>query len=113
MKLERAQLEEKFHRLHDECIAYRHNFAAHSGAKKLEYVEIALVSPVKHKEKIDFRIYQELYQPDLFWPSPEDISIAQLVEQARAIARKKCELLVEKIQREEVIPNAKKYWQAN
>jgi hypothetical protein len=43
---------------------------------------------------------------------PDDISIAQLVEHARAIARKKCELLVRKIEMEEVIPNAEKYWLA-
>lgn len=112
VKLERAQLDEQFHRLHDECIAYRHNFAAHIGAKKLEYVEIALVSPIKYKEKVNFRIYQELYQPDLFWPSPGDITLTQLVEHTRLIAKQKCELLVEKIEREEVKPNAEKYWQA-
>ena len=111
MKLERVQLEEKFRRLHDECIAYRHNFAAHSGAKKLEYVEIALVSPLKHKDKINFKIYQELYQPDLIWPSLDDISLSELVEHVRLIAKDKCELLLEKIQKEEVIPNANKYWE--
>ncbi len=110
VKLERPQLDEKFRLLHDECIAYRHNFAAHSGAKKLEYVEIALVSPVKHKDKVPFKVYRELIQPDLFWPSSEEITLASLVEHVRSIVTTKIEFLTEKIQREEVVPNAQTYW---
>jgi len=112
VKLERAQLDERFYRLHDECIAYRHNFAAHSGAKKLEHVEIVLVSPARHKDKIPFKVYRELFQPDLFWPSSGEITLIELVEHVRSIANAKIDLLAEKIQREEIIPNAKKYWSA-
>ena len=110
VKLERAQLDEKYRPLHDECIAYRHNFAAHSGAKKLEHVEIALVSPFKHKGKVPFKVYRELFQPDLFWPSSEEITLTSLAEHVRSIATSKIEFLTEKIQREEVIPNAQTYW---
>ena len=110
VKLERAQLDEKFWPLHDECIAYRHNFAAHSGAKKLEYVEIALVSPVKYKDKVPFKVYRELFQPDLLWPSSQEITLISLVEHVRSIATSKIEFLTKKIQREEVIPNAHTYW---
>jgi len=112
VKLERAQLDERFHALHDECIAYRHNFAAHSGAKKLEHVEIVLVSPAKHKDQVPFKIYRELFQPDLFWPSSGEITLIALVEHVRSIANAKVDLLAEKIQREEIVPNAKKYWDA-
>lgn len=112
VKLERAQLDDQFRSLHDECIAYRHNFAAHSGAKKIEYVEIALVSPVKYKDKVPFKVYRELSQPDLFWASSVEITLIALVEHAHSIASAKIEFLTEKIQQEEVIPNAKTYWQA-
>ena len=64
VKLERAQLDERFRDAHDHCMSYRHNFAAHSGAAKLEYVEIALVFPQKAKSHVEPRIYKELLQPD-------------------------------------------------
>lgn len=110
VKLERAQLDERFCVLHDECIAYRHNFAAHSGAKKLEHVEIALVSPVKYRGNVPFRVYRELAQPDLFWSLPGELALVDLVEHARAIAVAKIELLTKKIQDEEIVPNAARYW---
>jgi len=110
VKLERAQLDERYYALHDEWIAYRHNFAAHSGAKKLEHVEIVLVSPVKHKDKVPFKIYRELFQPDLFWPSSGEMTLLALVEHARSISNGKIDLLAEKIQRDGIIPNANKYW---
>ena len=110
VKLERVQVDARFHNLHDECIAYRHNFAAHSGAKKLEHVEIALVSPAKHKDKVHFKLYRELAQPDLFWSMPGEVALVELVEHARSIAMAKIELLTKKIQDEEVLPNAAKYW---
>ena len=34
VKLEKKNLSEDFHETHDEAMAFRHNFAAHSGAKK-------------------------------------------------------------------------------
>lgn len=34
VKLERKNLEEKYHEDHDEAMSFRHNFAAHGGAKK-------------------------------------------------------------------------------
>ena len=110
VKLERAQLDARFQRLHDECIEYRHNFAAHSGAKKIEHVEVALVYPEKHGTQVSFKLYREVHQPDLFWPKPGEIPLKELVEHARAVAMKKIDKLAEKITNEEIIPNAKTYW---
>jgi hypothetical protein len=104
VKLERTQLDERFRELHDECMSYRHNFAAHSGARKLEQVEIALVYPVK-KNKGEFKVYKELNQPDSLWHFSEETSIVDLVEHGRSVANAKIELLYSKIIKEEVLPN--------
>lgn len=109
VKLERAQLEAKFHALHDDCMEYRHNFAAHSGAKKLEHVEVALVFPKKHKVEVEFMIFRELHQPDVFWPRAGAVPLRELVDHVRGIAQRKIERLGQKIEAEEIIPNAAKY----
>ncbi len=63
VKLDRSMLEDRYRDKHDEVLAYRHNFAAHSGAEKLEEVTIALVFPLTRYEVP--KIYHELRQPDL------------------------------------------------
>lgn len=110
VKLERAQIAARLHKLHDECIEYRHNFAAHSGAKKIEHVEIALVYPSKFKKEVNFKIFRELHQPDLFWPKSGEASLRELLEHARKKAIAKMDLLSKKITNEEIIPHADKYW---
>lgn len=111
VKMERAQLEERYRALHDECISYRHNFAAHSGAAKIERVEIAVVFPEKLRPGVSPRIYQELFQPDLAWPSSDDeVTFQQLVEHARDIAKAKISRLSDKILEEEVLPKSFGYW---
>lgn len=112
VKLERAQIEERFREGHDDCISYRNNFAAHSGAKKLETVEIALVFPLKYKNPIEFQIFKELNQPDFFRSAPGESSLIELVEHVRSIANSKIDVLSTKIRDEEVIANAGKYWEA-
>lgn len=111
VKMERAQLEERYRVMHDECISYRHNFAAHSGAAKIERVEIAVVLPDKLRCGVLPRIYRELNQPDLAWPIGDwQVSFQQLVEHAMGIARRKISLLSDKILKEEVLPKGYEYW---
>jgi len=111
VKMERAQLEERYRVLHDECISYRHNFAAHSGAAKIESVEITLVFPEKLRHGVVPTIYHELFQPDLAWPSDdEEVTFQQLIEHARDIAKGKMSRLSDKILREEVLPKGYDYW---
>jgi hypothetical protein len=108
IKLERAQLSGRYLPTHDEAITYRHNFAAHSGAAKLESVKVALVLP--NKATVPPRIYQELQQPDLLWSRTREGSFAELVEHARSIADRKIEELTSKILSEEVLPKGLEYW---
>ena len=111
VKMERAQLEERYRVLHDECISYRHNFAAHSGAARLESVEIALVLPLKFRVGILPRIYRELFQPDLTWTTgDEGVTFQQLVEHVRSIAKAKITRLSDKILNEEILPKGYDYW---
>lgn len=110
VKLERAQIAARFHRLHDDCIKYRHNFAAHSGAKKIEHVEVVFVYPKKYKKEVNFKIFREIHQPDLFWPKSGEVNLRELLEHAREKALTKIDLLAEKIKNEEIIPHADKYW---
>ena len=106
VKLERQQLDSRLHDLHDQCIRYRHNFAAHSGDQRLEFVDVALVFPEKRRNPMPYKIFKELHQPDLFWPRPPDISISELVEVVRGIVQKKLDLLHTRIKEVEINPNA-------
>jgi hypothetical protein len=112
VKLERSQLEPRFHVTHDEAIRFRHNFAAHSGAAKLEDVTIALVFPAKAKVRELPRIYRELSQPDLLWSedSSAEASFVALTEHAHSIVVNKISSLDDKIMKEDVLPRGFGYW---
>ena len=108
VKLERTQLEEKYRAIHDQAISYRHNFAAHSGARRLEFVKVALVVPVKLKrgKTIQYNLYTELSQPDLAWfTGEEEIWFIELFEHAQSVSKEKIRKLKEKILQDEVFPN--------
>lgn len=107
VKLERNQLGEEYRELHDLAISYRHNFAAHSGAKKLESVRVALVVPVKAKlgKAIPMNLYTELNQPDLAWHSKgEELWFIELFEHVRVMVKEKVKKLTDKIMTEEILP---------
>jgi hypothetical protein len=108
IKLERSQLEARYHATHDQAITFRNNFAAHSGAAKLESVDVALVLP--HKPGVLPRIYNELQQPDLLWSPTNEGSFLELVEYVRAMVVSKIQDLSEKILSEEVVPKGPEYW---
>lgn len=112
VKLERAQLEEPYRETHDEAMKFRHNFAAHSGAAKLEEATIALVFPKKSKSAEMPRIYHELWQPDLLWSdgSTKDVSFIDLTEHVRSIVRSKMKDLTDKIMQQEVLPRGADFW---
>lgn len=90
-------------------IAFRHNFAAHSGAKKIEHVTVAVVLPRAGKG-VAPNIYTEPMQPDMFFAIQGNSSFHDLVEDARQVAIKKKDFLMEKIMKEEVLPRGEKYW---
>lgn len=108
VKLEKKQLDEKYHELHDMGISYRHNFAAHSGAEKLEVARVVLVAPKKNKKgkSLPYMMLSEIEQPDLVWnKSGEEVSWVKLFEHVRDIVLKKGQVLNDKVVRDVVEVN--------
>lgn len=111
VKLNRSQIGDSFREMHDLCISYRNNFAAHSGAALLESVQVAIVFPRKYKNNAIPRIYCELNQPDLVWADDtDDASFVDLVNHVRILVLEKIDKLSEKIMTEEVLPKGFEYW---
>ncbi|WP_454807464.1 hypothetical protein [Paraburkholderia fungorum] len=46
VKLNRSQIGDSFRDMHDTCISYRNNFAAHSGAALFETVQVAIFAKI-------------------------------------------------------------------
>lgn len=109
VKLERRQIDAEFHEIHDDAIALRNNFAAHSGAKFVERSSVALVLHPK-KEKIPPKLFKEMDQPDFFIQVPGQKTFTQLIEHAREIPLRKLKELDAKILKEDVIPLGFEYW---
>ncbi|MBZ0226701.1 MAG: hypothetical protein K8F51_12135 [Comamonas sp.] len=101
VKLERSKLAPEFYELHDECMSFRHNFAAHSGAEKLEVAKVVAAYPDPKKGKLIIRLYHELNQPDLYWPSAGEMGVRDLIEHVHSIVSEKIESLAYKVQNEE------------
>lgn len=110
IKLERRQLEADFHDAHDEAIAFRNNFAAHSGAIGLERARVALALPPKGKD-IHPNLYTEMDQPDLLMYR-SGRSFSELFTHAHLIPVRKINELRQKILDDEVLPRGYAYWQA-
>lgn len=115
VKLERRCVPESFQWVHDLCIKYRHNFAAHSGLEKVEYAKIVLVIP-KHNKKgrvLPKNIFSELFQPDLTWHSDESGSdFIKLFEAVLEFVRGKIFQLSQKIYSEDVFTKDDEYWRS-
>lgn len=105
IKLEKVQLDKKYHALHDEVMSFRHNFAAHSGATKIERVKIAVAySDVNPKSgNVATKVYTELDQPDIFSDEKDEVSFRGLVEYLRELVTAKRDQIGKKIEKEEVI----------
>ena len=109
IKLEKTNLEKKFHEDHDDAISLRHNFAAHSGAKKIEFSRIVvLLDPKKKRENLP-RMSSELLQPDA-WGVKEIQRFIDLAEQARQYCLSKHVMLTNKTYEEDVLKKGKSYW---
>lgn len=107
VKLEKSNLDEKYHKEHDNAMSFRHNFAAHSGAKKLEFSTVVVVLDKKKKSLPYFT--RELAQPDTF--CSDDLSeLIGLFLQAKEFTDRKLMILSEKVYKEDVISKGNEYW---
>lgn len=112
VKMERRQIDKEFHEVHDEAIAFRNNFAAHSGAKLLERAEVAVVLPPKPKLGVMPRVYREMNQPDFAMTRAGDKSFPELIEHVKQISLRKIDQLSDKLLEEEVLPKGYAHWAA-
>lgn len=106
-KLEKKNLPEHLHETHDFVIKYRHNFAAHSGAERLERTRI--VTALDPKRRAKPYLAWELNQPDTF-----DLKtikeFIELFEAGRQFALSKREMLLHKVYEDDVLGMGTKYW---
>lgn len=110
VKLEKRQISEAFREKHDEIIALRNNFAAHSGAILVERAEIAVALPPKSKRGAPPNIYREMTQPDFKFDQSGEKGFRDLIEHVREIPLRKISELQMKIYKEEVLPKGWDYW---
>lgn len=101
VKLERSHLDARFHGIHDTNMMYRHNFAAHSGAARVERVQIVAAYSTPKKGKLYVKLYRELEQPDLVSTTPDDVSMRELLLHVQSFVHDKISTLSEVIEQEE------------
>lgn len=109
VKLEKVNLNESFYKVHEDAMSYRHNFAAHSGSKKLEYARVVvLLDPKKRRGNLP-RMSTELLQPDS-WNVKQVQKFVELVDHARQFCNNKVEALSGKVYEEDVLQKGKSHW---
>ncbi|EHQ9271300.1 hypothetical protein JL830_24595 [Vibrio parahaemolyticus] len=106
-KLEKANVPEDLVETHEVVMAYRHNFAAHSGAGDLEKVTIVTALDIKKKGKP--YLAWELNQPDSF-AIHHLREFVTLFETMRKYALKKRDTLLDKVYQDDVLSKGMKHW---
>lgn len=109
VKLDKANLDSKFHSEHDNIIEMRHNFAAHSGAKNVERVHVVLALDKNMKKNTQPYFGRELAQPDSYVKKDIEDFIG-LVNHAKEFVDKKIDVLSGKILQDDVASKGPEYW---
>jgi len=108
VRLQTKDIDEKHQETHDEAMAFRHNFAAHSGAKNLEYSNVVIVLDSKRKRATLPKVVTELIQPDS-WGVESIDEFIELVDHVRQFALKKFDTLSDLVERE-ALEKGPDYW---
>jgi len=108
-QLEKSNLDEKYHQLHEELMRQRHNYVAHSGDDKVEDSAVALVFPQQRNAIEKVEIFTELSQPD-FMDGFNEVDIIDLVDHLHEIVKERMKQLTEKILKEEVLVKSYEEW---
>lgn len=107
VKLDQSNLSEEFQDRHNDAMSYRHNFAAHSGAKKLESSVVVVALDMKQRA-VPYMV-RELIQPDTY--VDRDIEeFIELTNHAKEFADKKIGVLSEKVYEEDVLQQGPDHW---
>ena len=109
IKLERSNLDEALHEQHDEAMSFRHNFAAHSGARKIEMVRVVIALDSRKRKGTPPYMGRELSQPDS--PVKSDIEdMIELFKHAQKYTNDKIETLTKKVYSEDILEKGSDYW---
>ena len=98
VKLERRQIAEGFLPTHDHCIAYRNNFAAHSGAQVIESARMIVAVPMNVKKSRIVRLFAEVDQPDFTSPASDLPTLRELVQHVHFMVEAKVAQLRQRIE---------------
>lgn len=109
VKLEKRNLSEEYQKYHDDIMETRHNFAAHSGAKKIERVHIVMALDSKRRKGAVPYITRELGQPDSFSPKCTEDFIA-LVTHVKEFVDKKIVIMNDKLLKDDILTKTPDDW---
>jgi hypothetical protein len=109
VKLEKKNLPKELQENHQAIIEMRNNFAAHSGAKKIEKAKVVLALDVKRRKNAIPYLGRELSQPDTF--SEKSLKeFIDLVSHVKSFVNQKIDTLNDKVRDEDIIPKGADYW---
>jgi hypothetical protein len=110
-QLNRKMLPEIFRETHDFYMKYRHSFAAHSGAGKIEFARtVVALHPNKSKNMPPPFLFANRYQPDFILQEAGEPGFADLIREALAVTNKRFGDLAEKIMKEDILPKGSEFW---
>ncbi|EJL6260984.1 hypothetical protein RUK17_003481 [Vibrio cholerae] len=109
VKLEKKNLDDDFQKKHQLVIDLRNNFAAHSGAEKVEKVKVVLALDTKRRKGAVPYFTRELGQPDSY--TLENIADFRcLVEHVKSLVDEKINTLNKKVLQDDIISKGGDYW---
>lgn len=102
----------EFHDTHQEVIALRNKFAAHSGDEEYEKVNVVLVlADKKGKLRDSWLLYRELKQIEVITQHPDDsASFEALARELQRKVNQKMQDLNDRIFKDEINPAGLDYW---
>jgi hypothetical protein len=109
-QLNKSSLDAHLRASHDLFMTFRNNFAAHSGAAKIEYAKASLVLHPKSKKQEVPRIVCNRLQPDFLLSRGSQPGLADLIIGALSYVNERHEKLTEKILQEEILPKGSAHW---
>ena len=108
IKLERPNIDSRFHQVHDDTLSHRHNYAAHSGEDTLEQSTMFLVlDAIENRQTFPLLRY-ELLQPSAYHKD-NIYEVIELVDHLIEYVNKKIEVLEQKI-KQEIFDKGIEYW---
>lgn len=109
VKLDKSNLSDEFQKHHDNVMEIRHNFAAHSGAKKFEKVHVVMALDSKRRRGAIPFITRELGQPDSYSLESTEEFIS-LVLHVKVFVDQKIDTLNEKLLKDDILTKPPDYW---